>query len=441
MNLNTKFFYKASTILLLYYCYLACLRKMTFPVASVTVPLVLAGVLCMVVYAGQGRIIISDRADMVLCFSWCVIAAYLFINNNSLVTNLIRGGMIQLYVMICFMLFTAQKTEWIPLWIKWSQIYVLFHALATIVFYFNGSLYTQFAKIFYSGSELTDLMNYYKAGYMSGLFNHFSSNGMVLGIGIVFFFEDIQHCRRLKQIDMQKNKRLIYDCVSIVFVLYALILSSKRSPLFAAVIAIAFTYIIYKRKNTVRRIVILIISCFLIYGAYCLLLEYVPGLSTIIDKFQKLEDSQAGILNGRSSLWSIAFEMYRKNPVFGQGFGSYAQISKQAGAITTSAHNYYLQILSELGVVGFILYITAFISAVYINLRGIRQLQKTENEKTSVCVMAFCISLEIQVFVLIYNMTSTALMYYSIMIPYFMSCAAVRALRSCKWAGLERKIL
>ena len=40
--------------------------------------------------------------------------------------------------------------------------------------------------------------------------------------------------------------------------------------------------------------------------------------------------------------------------------------------------------------------------------------------------MILSISLDIQVFVMIYSMTATSLMYYSIMIPYFLSCTVGR---------------
>lgn len=276
----------------------------------------------------------------------------------------------------------------------------------------------------FSGTTLSNALRYYNRGYMSGLCEHFSSNGMYLGIGLFFFVERIFYCNRTK-------KRNIYTFLyflGALITLYALILSSKRSPLLAFAIGIIFVYLVKNSKNVVRNIIILLVAVIAIYFAYIWLVPYIPGLDTIVNKFLELEDSDAGILNGRGGLWEIALNMFNSNPLFGQGFGAYAEYSADLDAITTSAHNYYLQIMAELGIVGLVLYLAAFVSALAFTIIMLKKFLKSDAENKNEMIMALSISLGIQVFVLVYNLTATALMYYYILIPYFIACTIPRTI-------------
>lgn len=425
MKIKKKDNYIIATFLLLWYCYLNGLRRFFIPFSSVTVPALLVIVLFLV---SRQRIRFSNTWDKLLCFIWVTIVVLIVVDNASLKTTVISGGIIQMLVLVSFMLFSTFSDErWLFFWMKLTRIYALLHALATIVFYYNASLYNRFARLMFSGTALNDILRYYRKGWMSGLSAHFSTNGMILGIGVLFWIEYILDAVRTKS---KKGKKFYASIVATLAIVYALILSSKRSPLLAAVIAVAATMIIYRKKNVAKRILILLVTCILIFGAYQYLSNYIPGLTTLVDKSEALEGTSAGILNGRSGLWNLAIEMFKSNPIFGCGYGSYKIYATNRGAITTTAHNFYLQILAELGVAGFALYIVAFCLGTVQALRGLQMVETCgEIENLSKTRMAMCVALEVQIFVIIYNMTSTALSYYYIMIPYFLACAATRIVR------------
>lgn len=428
MKLSKKHYYLISIFLLLYYCYFNGLRKIFIPFSAVTIPALLAIVLLLVFASCNGKLLIQGNTDKILCMSWFTIAVYIFINNKSLLNNLVSGGMIQLYIMIAFLMVAANTDgNWIDLWIRLTEFYVLAHAVATIIFYFNSSLFSQFARIMFSGDTLDAVLRYYRLGYMTGLSGHFSTNGMILGIGFLFYFEELLYYRRIPT-NERNRKAQIFNLVAMLLVFYALILSSKRAPLLAAVFAICFTAIVYKRNKIARRLLILIAIVIVLVAAYSILQNVIPGLSTIVDKFETLEESDAGVLNGRSGLWQLALTMFGQNPVFGCGFGSYSVYATQAGSITTSAHNHYLQVLSELGIVGLVLYILAFISSAVLAFKKLLKISsnpQVDNET----VKALCIALDIQIFTIIYCITATALMYYYILIPFFIACSVARTIQ------------
>ena len=74
-------------------------------------------------------------------------------------------------------------------------------------------------------------------------------------------------------------------------------------------------------------------------------------------------DRLAAYSNGRMPLWRAAWNCFLDSPVFGNGWGSYTPAVKDAGlGYATNAHNIYLQILCETGIVGFLLIGGAFLT-------------------------------------------------------------------------------
>ena len=417
MNLSINKIKSLSVVLLLYYVYLNSIKKVMIPVNNIVIPCILFLVVIVSIISSRGKIQFKKGIDGILCLSWIFILIYILINNNSITNNFVNGGLIQLCTMIVFLCFVSTKDNWGESWVKVTEVFIIVHAIATIVFFYNSSLYIKFANYFFTGDTLIDCIKNYKRGYMSGLCGHFSSNGMILGMGLILFVEEAISIK-----NDNKEKKIINLFASII-VVYALILSSKRSPLIAAMLSIIIVYIIASKKNVVRNIFILVISCTIIFGVYKFLLPQIPGLSTIADKFEALDESDAGVLNGRNQLWQIAIELMHKNPIFGSGYGSYQIYAKEKNAITTSAHNYYLQVMAELGIIGLLMYIISFICGI---IMGIKLLNDSSN-KDQTSNFNKKIALEIQFFVLIYSITSSALLYYYILIPYFLAVASERS--------------
>lgn len=428
-----------SIFLLIYYCYMNSLRRYFIPASTITVPLLLTFVAMTTLVTNNGKIKLYGTLDKVLCGSWFLIAVLILFNNHSLSKSFISGGMIQLYVMISFLLFMSNDDKWIERWLSLSTFFVVINASATIVFYFNASLYRQFIGIFFSGETVSSLINYYNKGYMCGLCTHFSSNGMLLGIGSIVIFQKLRNLF-IEEKESNKKTKLakFYYLIALLLVIYGLFLSSKRAPLIAAILSIVITLLIVSGKNILKKLFILFISFAGLAALYFIAVEYVPGFDTIANKFSSLESSDAGILNGRNYLWQLALDLFNESPILGSGYGGYAAYAEKVDAFTSSAHNYYLQLMAELGIVGLILYLVAFISAVVFTAKLIIKINKLGGSKEDIVVLS--ISLGIQIFVIIYNFTATSLMYYSILIPYILSCTVPRVMNKKYFYSDLRKI-
>ena len=89
--------------------------------------------------------------------------------------------------------------------------------------------------------------------------------------------------------------------------------------------------------------------------------------------------------SGRTDLWKVGLKMFEANPVAGVGSGNFTVASihyvQQAGEITRAdlivdvphaAHNTYLEIIDELGVPGFLMFLTIVIGSISAALRAAR---------------------------------------------------------------------
>ena len=111
-------------------------------------------------------------------------------------------------------------------------------------------------------------------------------------------------------------------------------------------------------------------------------------LSNTFERFSELQDSSLG---GRDILFQQAFDMFAESPLFGHGWGSYKYRSNVSiiGAIygrdsSMLAHNCYLQLLAEVGLIGLILFILVFIFTLNLTIKLVkndRNNQYVQNNK------------------------------------------------------------
>ena len=91
-------------------------------------------------------------------------------------------------------------------------------------------------------------------------------------------------------------------------------------------------------------------------------------ISPIGERFFSSFDFQNKGVSERLEIWSQAVNVIKENPFLGVGIGNYVEkvdlFSEQRGYRSPiHAHNIYLQITAELGIIGLILYLAIFIFA------------------------------------------------------------------------------
>jgi len=143
-----------------------------------------------------------------------------------------------------------------------------------------------------------------------------------------------------------KKKSLIFIILSSVFIV---ILTSSRGGMLGMVggVGIIIAIRAIQEKGIIRKIW-QNNRRFIFYGVIFFLVLIIIGVSSIINR--------SG-LGTRYVIWMVAFQVFKNHPVFGSGLYTMGNqllqsISVQTNVIHVHAHNIFLNILGELGIVG-----------------------------------------------------------------------------------------
>lgn len=109
-----------------------------------------------------------------------------------------------------------------------------------------------------------------------------------------------------------------------------------------------------------------------------------------MEKIETLLRIESGF-NFRPVIWKIAFKVFRDNPFFGVGIGCLEKVKRiyfyswdpmtkaRVLNIQFSAHNEFLQVLSETGLAGLILYLALIFKAGFMLIKNLVRREKENN--------------------------------------------------------------
>ena len=123
----------------------------------------------------------------------------------------------------------------------------------------------------------------------------------------------------------------------------------------------------------------------------------IPQISIIMNRIN------IGILADDSSntyrhyLWTLAIKIFKENPVFGTGISTFGfslpSHSNAVGYLVSHAHNIYLNVLAETGLLGFIAFFGYIGIAMYVSFKLFRQSRCRQTRNLSLGVMASFVGL------------------------------------------------
>jgi hypothetical protein len=156
-----------------------------------------------------------------------------------------------------------------------------------------------------------------------------------------------------------------------------LIASKSRASLFIAIIVLTVLGLLYlyrhsKKFFTVSLIVFIAVVCFVLLGA-----GSIPGLAWVGDLMTQMQSRRldslsdlGGMMGSRFEIWSAVTNMFSAYPLMGVGEGEFYRLSSNISFARSeflqlnrgeNAHNYFLQVLAENGLVGIAVFAIAFI--------------------------------------------------------------------------------
>ncbi len=101
--------------------------------------------------------------------------------------------------------------------------------------------------------------------------------------------------------------------------------------------------------------IILLITPVILYG---------PFENMVFDRIKVQEEQEISTYSsGRWEAWKATLNMVAKKPILGHGFNSFRYVfAMEAWGFESSAHNEYIQLLYEQGIIGLFLYLSMFMS-------------------------------------------------------------------------------
>lgn len=177
--------------------------------------------------------------------------------------------------------------------------------------------------------------------------------------------------------DKSKNPLIIIGGSLIII---SVLLTGKRMNFAISILLVAIA--LFLRKNGIVNLRKLFKSAFVIV-LVCFILGalFIYNIDYFVDNpyFRRLalsivEAKSGGEIGttGRDELWSMAWSLFQGNKLLGIGPGQFPIYTHAE----TDVHNVYIQTLCELGVVGFVFFITAI---VYCLVKTLKVLAKSEN--------------------------------------------------------------
>lgn len=283
----------------------------------------------------------------------------------------------------------------------------LVHVAATLWFYFDTDFYMAHIYPNFDSSQKAHLYEQVQKNHHAvGLSNHYSQNGIYMAISL---------CASFALLFMKSRSGILWKALLGLAVFFALILTGKRGVLIFSLFAMLVTYIICKKgafANKLVTVLFVLSSASLVIYA---LSFYIDGIAAAFERITSMfltENSDSDVSNGRFKLYAIAWNFFRESPILGIGWREFSKkvVSfYNQDSVLRDAHNVFLQLLCETGIIGFTIFISLFISAItqtiQLALKSIGDMLYLSDKTKIVLIFSLCY----QVFFLAYCITGNPL--------------------------------
>jgi len=279
-----------------------------------------------------------------------------------------QGKFKMLYVMdilafafvFIFLLLAKIEAKYIKKSLTIMYLISIIYAFSSLFQYWFMDIYSRFILPMFSSSQIDEILRIYARGSYSGFTwqTAFISGYIVFGLGIVFFtYKNVKN--KVLRLIMLASIPLLFlslfmagERSHLVFMFVALIItllfSTELKKFFGQFIRITFGIIL-------GLIILILIMTTVSFDEDSQIGKVVNRLTGTIEGFIAGED----VTSGRVILYDFAFELFNENPIFGVGWRTYSESS--IGVLNADRashpHNIYIQLLTELGIIGFLLFL------------------------------------------------------------------------------------
>ena len=177
---------------------------------------------------------------------------------------------------------------------------------------------------------------------------------------------------------VKKNKILFFSAYLLIFT--ALLLTFTRGAYIAIIVSFSILFFLFGKYLNNKMILLLCLS----------LLIFIIPITPIADRFYSIFDLNEGSNMGRLEMWQIASNIGMSSFWHGIGLGNYSLAidSEFDYRNPATAHNLYLDIFSEIGFFGLIVWLFLILGTIWQIFRKLKYLNNENQKCISICLIS-----------------------------------------------------
>lgn len=373
--------------------------------------LVVCGTVCLILWALLGRTL--NKTAVKKFIPW-VILGFLSFWRNAEVGHGIYNTELLFALYLLSALILSGKNGWQSRACKIIEAFGSIHVFATLILFVFSGLYGFIEPIW--GYYPTGTDNG-AAGYRAALTTHYSQNATYIVLALLLVGSRLL-CK-------EKSKRNKKDIIWFLLIWLALLLTSKRGHLMFGLAALVAVYYVLNPIKKESKISKLIIGGFGLAVTITILFQVLPStFDVILGRF--VNSGYDDITSGRIPMWMLAISLFIQNPILGIGWSGYkyqyrshiwAGYNPKTALLNT--HNVYLQLLCEVGIIGFLVFWAGIIQ----HLNHLLKLSKESDRGSNDLRTILAVSFGMTVYFLMYSVTGCCL--YDLTFHIYIICVAM----------------
>ena len=338
------------------------------------------------------RILNNNRTFCICCLLY--LTPY-FINNAYIKDGLYSYAIFYIGAILFAIVlsFIKIKEKNILFLLRLFFIFAIMTSIVTWISIYYPYLYDNvFISLLPNSDQLIVKTDFWNQGMRMGLTNHYSRNAFYIILGIlssIIFYR-------------KKNKK-IYIMIALGF-LSTLFVIGKRGHLLFLIISLFLSYSIYT-KMSIKKFFKIILYIIIFLLCSILIIQIIPGGNNIIERLFNLNNGD--ISTGRFELYQRIWRLFKDNNYQALGWGEF---SKSTNYFFAGAHNDYIQLFCETGLIGFLIIVWCNF---YFFFKSLKKIKKTNKKEI------FFIILTYNIFFLLYSLTGLPHYDLEIYLTYF----------------------
>lgn len=250
----------------------------------------------------------------------------------------------------------------IQCFVKLFKLTAIILAGSVLLQVYIPTVFYAFASRWFFYSNQYDMLLHLGIGchQYSGLFYEVSFSALVLSLGCIICF-----------VECSINKsEWIKNSFFIAIMYYAVILTGKRSFMLIVPVLLMMFWLF----NDYRNLDVMRVTA--VFGFLLLLIWKSNAIFGLVSSVLTKGQGDTIQLSSREQYWRLALDMFTESRIWGKGINSFDIAFNRAGIKQVvldfaGAHNSYIQLLAETGIIGALLYVAGIFSTV---ISGIKEI-------------------------------------------------------------------